>query len=110
MNHALEFSGFPDTTRRVTDCAMCEISVLFNGGKLDQLTPCRGSDKETPYRLIYSFVMSMEYLSLPIDKEVGRGNWCGIKVARRALPTTQLPFADDIILLGQVGDGTLEAI
>ena len=56
------------------------ISILFNGGKLDTFKPSRGICQGDPLSP-YIFLLCMEYLGFLIDKECMEKNWTPMKAS-----------------------------
>lgn len=75
-------------------------SFLLNGSRFGSLTPNRGIRQGDPLSP-YLFICCVEAFIQMVDKEVGRGNFKGIKIAPSAPNISNLCFADDTILFSQ---------
>lgn len=65
------------------------ISILFNGGKLDKFKPTRGIHQGDPLSL-YIFLLCMEFLGFLIDKECLEKNWVPMKASRTNVEISHL--------------------
>ncbi|XP_019460062.1 PREDICTED: uncharacterized protein LOC109359821 [Lupinus angustifolius] len=74
-----------------------EVSLLWNGSKLDSFKPSRGLRQGDPLSP-YLFVLCMEKLALLLTKKVDLGMWQPIKLSRGGPPLSHILFADDVLL------------
>ncbi|XP_015947872.1 uncharacterized protein LOC107472861 [Arachis duranensis] len=73
------------------------LSILWNGNRLDSFQPRRGlrlGDPISPYL----FVLCMERLACFISKQVDEGIWDGLAVSRGGPRVSYLMFANDLLL------------
>ncbi|XP_072071612.1 uncharacterized protein [Arachis hypogaea] len=73
------------------------LSILWNGNRLDSFQPRRGLRQGDPISP-YLFVLCMERLACFISKQVDEGIWDGVAVSRGGPRVSHLMFADDLLL------------
>ncbi|XP_072077874.1 uncharacterized protein [Arachis hypogaea] len=73
------------------------LSILWNGNRLDSFQPRRGLRQGDPISP-YLFVLCMERLACFISKQVDEGIWDGVTVSRGGPRVSHLMFADDLLL------------
>ncbi|XP_019189019.1 PREDICTED: uncharacterized protein LOC109183394 [Ipomoea nil] len=93
-------------TRNIMHCVEgAEMSILWEGRKLDSFKPERGvrqGDSISPYL----FVLCIERLCHIITEAVTQGRWKGIKVSRNGPSSiSHLFFADDMVLFAEASKG-----
>ena len=76
------------------------ISVLFNGGKLEEFQPSRGIRQGDPLSP-YLFILCMELLGFLIHEKCEANLWTPLKVARGGPAFSHLFFADDLVLFAK---------
>uniref|UniRef100_A0A2N9I899 Reverse transcriptase domain-containing protein n=1 Tax=Fagus sylvatica TaxID=28930 RepID=A0A2N9I899_FAGSY len=76
------------------------ISVLFNGGKLEEFKPSRGIRQGDPLSP-YLFILCMELLGFLIHEKCEANLWNPLKVARGGPAFSHLFFADDLVLFAK---------
>ncbi|XP_072054452.1 uncharacterized protein [Arachis hypogaea] len=72
------------------------LSILWNGNRLDSFQPRRGLRQGDPISP-YLFVLCMERLACFISKQVDEGIWDGVVVSRGGPRVSHLMFADDLL-------------
>lgn len=77
------------------------LAVIWNGEVLEYFQPSRGLCQGDPLSP-YSFVLCMEVLGQRIAREVSRGSWKAVKIARGCPMVSYLFFADDVVLFREV--------
>jgi hypothetical protein len=99
IREVLLFFNFPkNLVRLIMDCVSSStISILFNGGRMDEFSPSRGIRQGDPLSP-YLFILCMEYLSLRIFEACQNKNWKSIKASRSGPSFSHLFFADDLLL------------
>jgi hypothetical protein len=87
IREVLLFFNFPShPVRLIMDCVSSStISILFNGGRMEEFSPSRGIRQADPLSP-YLFILCMEYLSLRIFEACQNKNWKSIKLLGVALP------------------------
>lgn len=85
------------------------ISVLFNGRKLDSFKPLRGIRRGDPLSP-YLFILCMKHLGSFIEKECIAKGWSPMKASRDNVEISHLFFADDLMLFAKVSEKGSEVI
>ena len=94
----------------IMDCVSSStISILFNGGRLDEFSPSRGIRQGDPLSP-YLFILCMEYLSLRIFEACANKNWKSIKASRSGPSFSHLFFADDLLLFADASENCCRTI
>nr|XP_029146996.1 uncharacterized protein LOC114924945 [Arachis hypogaea] len=83
--------------RPISLCNASNLSILWNGNRLDSFQPRRGLRQGDPISP-YLFVLCMERLACFISKQVDEGIWDGVAVSRGGPRVSHLMFADDLLL------------
>ncbi|XP_029143947.1 uncharacterized protein [Arachis hypogaea] len=73
------------------------LSILWNGNRLDSFQPRRGLRQGDPISP-YLFVLCMERLACFISKQVDEGIWDGVAISRGVPRVSHLMFADNLLL------------
>ena len=84
------------------------MSLLFNGGKLNTLKPSRGIRQGDPLSP-YLFILCMKYLDQLIEKCIKK-RWIPMKASRENIGISHLFFMDDLMLFAKVSEKGSEAI
>lgn len=85
------------------------ISILFNGGALEDFNPISGICQDDPLSP-YLFILCMEYLGCLIERECMEGNWIAIKASRDNIGMSHLFFANDLMLFAKASEDNCETI
>lgn len=86
-----------------------ELSILWNGARMDNFKPTRGLRQGDPLSL-YLFVLCMEKLSLSIQSKVDSGIWHPIQVSRGGPGISHLLFADDVLLFCEASEARVRLV
>ena len=99
IRKVLNFFKFPPSfVDLVLECvSTSSLSILVNGGQLENFKPSRGIRQEDPLSP-YLFIICMEYLSLKILEACDNNSWKAIKASRNGPAFSHLFFADDLLL------------
>ncbi len=105
IREVLLFFHFPShLISLIMDCVSSStISILFNGGRMDEFSPSRGIRQGDPLSP-YLFILCMEYLSLRIFEACQNKNWKSIKASRSGPSFSHLFFADDLLLFADASE------
>lgn len=86
-----------------------EISLLWNGEKLDSFKPQRGLRQGDPLSP-YLFVLCLDKLAQLIEYAVANKSWKPVRLSQRGPALSHMFFADDLILFGMATSHNINVI
>ena len=101
LHHTLYDFGFSNALMTlIIHCVICNLSLVWNGEKLQNFALNRGLYREDPLSP-YLFILCMEKLALLIVNKVKLGAWLPVKVSRPDPANSHLFFASSYLLFVQ---------
>ena len=85
------------------------LNVLWNGSKIEEFAPTWGL-RQGDLLSLYIFMLCMEKLTHLISDVVQDKRWIPLKVGKQGPFVSQLKFANDLILFGEVTKNQMEAL